>query len=103
MDGPKACSCVLSDVIAYISSMYSKDPHKDIIEHNIKLRPFPILFPTFESLFLLRAIMETIQSVATIKCALDHSLYKDIKHVYRIKINHSVSLGAFGSNSEVKL
>ena len=92
MDRPKACTCVLNDVIAYISSMYSKDLHKYIIKHNIKLRPFPILFPTFGSLFLLLALMEAIQSVATIKCTLDRSVYTGIKHVYRIKINHSVAL-----------
>ena len=92
MDGPKACPCVLNDVIAYISSIYSKDLHKYIIKHNIKLRPFPILYPAFGSLFLLRALMETIQSVEAIKSALDHSVYTDIKHVYRIKTNHGVSL-----------
>jgi hypothetical protein len=35
-------------------------------------------FPQSASLLLLRALKETVQSVATVKCALDRSVYRAI-------------------------
>ena len=75
--------------------MYGKDLHKDIIEHNIKLCPCLILFPKFGSLFLLRTIMENVQSLTTFKFVLIRSVYSAVTHVYRVKLNHRVSLGAY--------
>jgi len=43
---------------------------EDITEPQLNVRLCSMLFPTFESVLLLRPLMETIQSVATIKCAL---------------------------------
>ena len=57
---------------------------EDITELHLKVRFPRILFPTLESLRLLRPLMETVQSVATIKCALGHFVYNDIKHTYKI-------------------
>ena len=77
---PMACNFAPSDAIVYISSRYC---------NFLRLRHYraalkSILFPTFESLFLLRPLMETIQSVATIKCALGRFVYNAIKHSYKI-------------------
>ena len=60
-------------------------------------------FPNSASLLLLRKLIETVQSVVTIKCALDRSAYKGITHGHSIKINCLVSVGAEMSNRNIKL
>jgi len=57
---------------------------EDTTEPLLTVRLSPTLFPTFESLLLLRPLMDTIQSVATIKCALGPYVYNVIKHNYRV-------------------
>jgi hypothetical protein len=60
-------------------------------------------FPKFESLNLMRALIEIIAFVATVKPSLDSSVYKDIKHAYRIKINCLVSIEAKMANRNITL
>lgn len=55
-----------------------------------------------KSLLLLRALMEAVQSVVTVKCALDLSLYNVITHVYRIKINCFLSVRGKMSKRNIK-
>ena len=62
--------------------------------------------PPFSSIciFALTASAKgTVQSVATVKCALDRSVYRGIKHSHRIKINPFVSLGAEMLNRNIRL
>jgi hypothetical protein len=59
---------------------------EDITEPHLKILLCSILFPTFESVLLLQLLMETIQSVATIKCALGRFVYNVLKHSYKILI-----------------
>ena len=56
---------------------------ENITEPHLKVCLCPILFPTFESLRLLRPLMKTIQSVATNKCSLGRFLYSVFKQSYR--------------------
>jgi hypothetical protein len=60
-------------------------------------------FSKSASLLLLQAVMETVQSVVTIKCALDRTVYTVITHYYRIKINCLLSVGVEMSNRNIKL
>jgi len=46
--------------------------------------------------------MEAVQSVVTVKCALDLSLYNVITHVYRIKINCFLSVRGKMSKRNIK-
>jgi hypothetical protein len=73
-----------SNAIVYISSRYCNYLCRTYYRATLKIRLCPILFPTLESLRVLRPLMETLQSVATIKCALGHFVYNDIKHSYKI-------------------
>jgi hypothetical protein len=63
----------------------------------------PLIFANSASLLLLRALVEIVQSEGIIKCALDRSVYKIVKHGFRIKINCPVSVGAEMSNVNIKL
>jgi len=64
----------------------------------IKYISVPPRFSKSANLLLLQALKETVQCVATVKCALDLSAYKDIKRGNRIKMNCIVSFGDEISN-----
>jgi len=57
---------------------------EDITQPHLQVRLCPTLFPTLESLRLLRPLRETVPSAATIKCALGRFVYIVIKHSYKI-------------------
>ena len=81
---PMACKFTPSIAIVYISSRYCNYLRLRHYRAALKIRLCPILFPTSESLRLMRPLMETVQSVATIKCVLGHFVYNVIKHSYKI-------------------
>jgi len=56
---------------------------EDITDPHLKVRLCLILFSTFESVFLLRPLMATIQSVETIKCALGRFVCNVIIYSYK--------------------
>jgi len=55
------------------------------------------------SLLLLQAVMETVQSIVTIKCALDRTVHTVITHYYRMQINCLLSVGDEMTNRNIKL
>ena len=69
----------------------------------LKCTSVALWFPKSASLLLLQMLIETVQFVVTIKCALDRSVYNVMKKDYRIKINCFVLFGAQMSKRNIKL
>jgi hypothetical protein len=89
--------------MAHISFRESIELYTNIFSATFECTFVPLIFPNSASLSVLQALMETVQSESTIKRALDRSVYKLIKHGYRVKINCPMSVGAEISDMNIKL
>jgi hypothetical protein len=91
----------VTDAITYILCRQLNEVHKRHYRNALKTTSLSHNISYFRFLLLLQELKETVQSVATINCAFNCSVFSFTTHGYRITINYLVSSRAQMKNKNV--